>query len=125
MASYIVICLDVDAPFQSFPVLSPILHWIQPGLKSERTADGTTTLLAASGTPFIANYIGPSPPPGSAPHRYIFLLYEQPADFDGKKHAPAGGAPMGNWPRMRYNLEAFEKEAELGPVVAANYFCSN
>ena len=121
--SYIVIGLDIDAPFQSLPVLSPILHWIQPGLKPERTSDGTAS-LTASDTPFVVNYIGPAPPPGSGAHRYVFLLYEQPAGFDGKKHAPAGGAKMGNWPRMRYDLGAFEKEAKLGPVIAANYFWS-
>ena len=31
---------------------------------------------------------------------------------------------MGNFPRMRYDLGAFEKKANLGPVVAANYFYS-
>lgn len=87
--SYLVIALDLDAPFPSFGILGPILHWIQPGLKPERTADGRAT-LTASGTPFVANYIGPAPPPGSAAHRYIFLLYEQPAGFDGKNYAPAG-----------------------------------
>ena len=50
------------------------------------------------------------------------MLYEQPADFDVKKHAPAGGAKLANMPRMRYDLGAFEKEAKLGPVIAANYF---
>lgn len=119
--SYIVICLDVDAPFPSFSVLSPILHWIQPGLKPGPTADGGAA-LTASDTPFVANYIGPAPPPISSSHRYIFLLYEQPADFDVKKHAPAGGAKLANMPRMRYDLGAFEKEAKLGPVIAANYF---
>ena len=122
--SYLVICLDIDAPFQSLPVLSPLLHWIQPGLKPERTVDGNAK-LTASDTPFVANYFGPSPPPGSGAHRYVFLLYEQPAGFDGKKYAPAGGAKMGPWPRMRYDLGAFESGAKLGPVIAANYFSSN
>jgi phosphatidylethanolamine-binding protein len=119
-----VICLDIDAPFPSFGVLGPILHWIQPGLKPERAADGKS-ILTSSGTPFVANYIAPAPPPGSSSHRYVFLLYEQPAGFDGKKYAPAGGKNLGNWHRMRYDLGAFEKEAKLGPVLAANYFCSN
>lgn len=121
--TYMVIGLDIDAPFPSFGVLGPILHWIQPGLTPESGADGTS-VLTASGTPFVANYIGPAPPPGSASHRYVFLLYEQPVDFDGKKYAPADGKDLGNWNRMRYDLGAFEKEAKLGPVLAANYFHS-
>ena len=31
--TYIVIALDLDAPFPSWKGLGPILHWIQPGLK--------------------------------------------------------------------------------------------
>ena len=101
-------------------MLGPALHWIQPGFKPEA---GTTKL--SSTTPFVANYAGPGPPPGSGPHRYIFLLYEQPEGFDVSKYAPAGGKPLGLMGRMRYDLTKFEKEAKLGPVIAANYFYSN
>jgi hypothetical protein len=52
------------------------------------------------------------------------MLYEQPEDFDAKKYAPASGKKMGNWNRMRYDLGAFVKEINLGPVVACNYFNS-
>ena len=76
-------------------------------------------------TPFVADYAGPGPPPVSGPHRYVFLLYDQPADFDVSKYAPAGGKGLGIKGRVRYNLAAFEREAGLGPVVAANWFCSN
>lgn len=120
-----VIGLDIDAPFPSFGVLGPILHWIQPGLKPETAAGGSASMLTSSGTPFVSNYIGPAPPPGSSPHRYVFLLYEQPEGFDATKYAPAGGKNMGNLQRMRYDLGAFESQAKLGPVLAANYFCSN
>lgn len=27
--AFIGICLDLDAPFKSFPLLSPIFHWMQ------------------------------------------------------------------------------------------------
>lgn len=118
--TFLAIGLDIDAPFPSFGVLGPILHWIQPGFKPQ----AVTTKLT-SDTPFVANYIGPAPPPGSSPHRYIFLLYDQPADFDFGKYAPASGKKLGNMSRMRYNLSQFEQEAKLGPVIAANYFCSN
>ena len=76
-------------------------------------------------TPFVADYAGPGPPPVSGPHPYVFLLYDQPADFDVSKYAPAGGKGLGIKGRVRYNLAAFEREAGLGPVVAANWFCSN
>lgn len=78
-----------------------------------------------SSEPFVANYIGPAPPPGSAPHRYTFFLFEQPEDFDGTKYAPEGGKPLGNLKRMRYDLDSWQKEAKLGEPLAVNYFLSN
>ena len=109
--------------FQSHVVIFQLtLTRIQPELKPEPTADGISKLVTSS--PFVANYIGPAPPPPSASHRYVFLLYEQPEDFDAKKYAPTGGKKMGNWNRMRYDLGAFVKEIKLGPVVACNYFNS-
>lgn len=61
----------------------------------------------------------------SGPHRYVFLLYEQPNSFDTEKYAPANGALLPLTSRLRYNLKAFERAAKLGPFVAANYFVSN
>lgn len=109
-------------PYQWFNFLGPILHWMQPGLKS---GGAGSQALTVSDTPVIAHYLPPTPPPFSGPHRYVFLLYEQPADFDVKKYAPPAGEDFVPRNRMWYNLTTFEKEAKLGPVVAANYFCSN
>lgn len=53
------------------------------------------------------------------------MLYEQPEGFDYTKYAPPNGQKMGMWPRIRYDLKAFEKEAKLGPIVASNFFRSN
>lgn len=114
-----VVALDLDAPFPSFDLLGPILHWIQPGFKA-----GPNNVLTSS-EPFVANYIAPAPPPGSSPHRYTFFLFEQPEDFDGKKYAPAGGKPLGNLHRMRYDLDVWQKTAKLGEPLAVNYFLSN
>ncbi|EAW10279.1 YbhB/YbcL family Raf kinase inhibitor-like protein [Aspergillus clavatus NRRL 1] len=122
---YIVISTDIDAPFPSFGVLGPILHWIQPGYEPSNDITATGEAILKTSAPFVANYIGPAPPPGSSPHRYVFLLYEQPDGFDGKKFAPKNGNPLGNWQRMRFDLDAFTREAKLGPVLAANYFRSN
>ncbi|CAG8409264.1 unnamed protein product [Penicillium salamii] len=115
---YVVVSLDIDAPFPSFGVLGPILHWIQSDVKV------TESFALEFDAPFIANWIGPAPPPGSAPHRYIFFLYEQPDSFDLKDHAPADGKALSNWNRMRYDLDAWAEQAKLGPPVAFNYFSS-
>ncbi|KAI3232500.1 hypothetical protein DTO012A9_1093 [Penicillium roqueforti] len=90
-STYMIVSMDIDAPFPGFGVLGPILHWIQSDVKA--TSEGVLEYEA----PFVANYIGPAPPPMSSPHRYTFFLYEQPADFDLTAHAPAGGKKLGNY----------------------------
>ncbi|ODM19736.1 hypothetical protein SI65_04722 [Aspergillus cristatus] len=124
--TYLLVSIDLDGPFPSFSILSPILHWIQPSLHPTPSNDGTITTLKAN-VPFIANWIGPEPPPGSGPHRYVFLLYEQPEGFEGAagKYRPEGGKEMGIWGRVRFDLDGFEREVGLGKAVAANYFFSN
>ncbi|KAI0126699.1 phosphatidylethanolamine-binding protein [Xylariales sp. AK1849] len=118
-STYLIVALDLDAPFPSFGVLGPILHWIQPGVTA-----AASKVLTSSG-PFVANYIGPAPPPGSSPHRYTFFLYEQPEGFDGSKWAPPKGQTLPNTKRMWYNLDAWEKTAHLGKPLAVGYFKSN
>lgn len=73
----------------------------------------------------MANYISPSPPPGSGPHRYTFFLYEQPDDFDAKKYAPPQGREMGVYDRVRFDFDTWSREVGLGDLVAGNYFWSN
>ena len=116
--------LDLDAPYPSFQQLGPILHWLQSDLKAGNPPEATPLETAE---PFIADYIGPAPPPGSAPHRYVFFLYEQPEKFDGlvQKYAPKGGQKLGKWSRMWASLDDWEQKLGLGEVIAANYFKSN
>jgi len=119
-ARYIVVCLDFDAPFPRLPMLSPILHWIQSDFQISGSSNTLTTTL-----PFISNYVGPAPPSGSSPHRYVFFLYEQPTEFNYKDYAPPAGQEMGLWERVRWNLAAWERKAKVENPVAMGYFTSN
>lgn len=124
---FIVCCLDLDAPIPSFPFLSPIAHCIQsdlvPSSQPITADDGTKYELKVEGDVKPINaYAGPGPPPISAPHRYVFLLYEQPADFE--KSNLGYPEKWGIKDRMKWNQSEFEKKAGLGKVVAGNYFVS-
>lgn len=136
-AKYLVISLDLDAPFQYFAVLGPILHWIQPGLTAgteadaelqhelrQRQEEGQATRLETV-EPFIANYIGPAPPPLSGPHRYAFFLYAQPEGLNVKKFAPTAGAEYPLLSRMFTSLDHWVNQLGLGELLAFNYFTSN
>lgn len=120
--------LDLDAPFPSFPNLGPILHWIQSGL-TPSSSSSSGGLLASSDHPFIADYIGPAPPPLSAPHRYVFFLYEAPEQLTAeaaKKWAPEGGKKLATAKRLWANLDDWEQKLGVGgKLVAVNYYTSN
>jgi phosphatidylethanolamine-binding protein len=63
---YLVVCIDLNAPFPSFPVLGPILHWIQTDLVAEGPPDpeGFVELKAEGDVGPVVKYAGPGPPPG-------------------------------------------------------------
>lgn len=63
------------------------------------------------------------PPPGAAPHRYLFLLYSQepgsriPRDLLGKE--------IGLMQRVRFDVDGMVEKLGLGELVAVNYFVAN
>lgn len=123
---YIAMCLDLDAPFLSFSVLGPIAHWIQSDLVAGAEDDGFTKLDAEARP--ILPYVGPGPPPPSAPHRYVFMLWEQPASVpsvDKVCEALSLPAEPGLTARIRWDQPSFEQKMGLGEALAVNYFVAN
>jgi phosphatidylethanolamine-binding protein len=126
---YILVAIDLDAPFVALPVLGPICHLIQTDLvaSGEADADGYVKLDAGSVAP-LAAYVAPRPPPLSGPHRYVFLLWEQPADKDAEKiRSEAGLAKEVSMPgRMWWDEAKFEEKVGLPTEsLAGNYFVAN
>ncbi|KAF7910641.1 uncharacterized protein EAF01_002151 [Botrytis porri] len=72
------------------PLTDTILHYIQPNYTLIPRG------LLTTSSPFIANYIGPAPPPGSAPHQYTFFLCTQ------------WRKTLRNWHRMRFGENGAE-----------------
>jgi len=124
--TYLLLNVDLDAPFKSLPFLGPILHWLEPSLtlSSSPQEEGFATLTKDEGSKLSSVFWAPpGPPPGAAPHRYVFLLYEQPDGFDPAKLGFGEG--IGRRARMRFDLNGFEEKAGLGKAVAGNWFESN
>jgi len=65
----------------------------------------------------ITQYGGPLPPDGSGPHRYVFLLYDQPSTF-----APQGDLAQPGQPIAPFNVNEYAQGSGLGAVVAASYY---
>ncbi|KDQ59411.1 hypothetical protein JAAARDRAFT_126989 [Jaapia argillacea MUCL 33604] len=86
-------------------------HW----LVNDVTLSGSNPLnvTTTNGTA-ITDYAGPAPASGSGPHRYVIMLWNQPATFK----SPAGtttGVGL-------FNLTDYVSASGLGPLAAANYF---
>ncbi|KAI0016548.1 putative protease inhibitor [Xylariomycetidae sp. FL0641] len=130
---YLVVGLDLDAPFPSFGVLGPVLHWIQPSLRADASTPPTGTYRLAHGADAraVADWAGPSPPPGSGAHRYVFVLYAQPRGFDVDAAVALGGGKkkqkqkLGTAQRVRWDLDAWGRRVGLGAPVAVNWFRCN
>ncbi|KAJ7470505.1 phosphatidylethanolamine-binding protein [Mycena latifolia] len=86
-------------------------HWLENGVT---VSSGTVSNASAT---TITAYAGPGPAPGSGPHRYVVLLYEQPSTFT----APANLSTLVDGVH-KFDLTAYVKESGLGNLVAANYF---
>ncbi|KAI1739223.1 PEBP-like protein [Xylaria scruposa] len=120
---YVVSCLDLDAPFPSFNFMSPILHGLHTDLVAG-AADGDGFAPLEGSVEWTVPYVGPGPPKPSSPHRYIFMVFEQPEGLGAAeiKSRLGFGEEVGIWPRIRWEEEAFEKKLGLGKVLAATYY---
>ncbi|KAK4210482.1 phosphatidylethanolamine-binding protein [Rhypophila decipiens] len=140
---YMVVALDLDAPFPSVPLMAPLLHGVQADLvlSTDEIDEGeeyipleVASLDSAEGygecVNHVVDYIGPSPPPTSSPHRYMFMLWEQPRGLTRARIAEevklgngyGHGDHMGIKGRARWDQEGFEKRLGLERVVGGNYF---
>ncbi|KAK0549376.1 hypothetical protein OC845_003178 [Tilletia horrida] len=78
------------------------------------SSDGTLKNTSA----FVENYMGPAPPAGSGPHRYMTLIVAQPSGFSAPANLSQPNTPLiTNW-----TLSQYLSQANLGPIVAASYF---
>jgi len=112
---YSLVCVDPDAPSPEHPRFRHWLHWLViniPGNGGEHvdTHQGNT----------LAPYIGPSPPAGTGPHRYCFVVYEQGGSID-----PASvteNRVEKTEQRKGFSLEEFIKKLPEPKLHAANFF---
>ncbi|KAH8597418.1 phosphatidylethanolamine-binding protein [Bisporella sp. PMI_857] len=84
-ASYTLILTDPDAPTPDDPKFAFWRHWVLAGLQP--LSDGLTV---AQTKPVLTEYLGPGPKDDSKPHRYLFLLFREPAGLDLAKEDLGG-----------------------------------
>ncbi|XP_064459467.1 protein D3-like [Ornithodoros turicata] len=104
---YTLVMVDPDAPSRQNPKMRHWLHWLVVNIPS--------SCDLRAGTP-VTEYAGPTPPRGSGPHRYVFLVFAQ-----GRRriNEDSVDVPEG---RGKFNLREFLVNLELGQAYAANFF---
>ncbi|XP_058812159.1 protein D3-like [Topomyia yanbarensis] len=108
-ALYTLIMTDPDAPSRAKPKMREWKHWLITNIPGSDVASGET----------IAEYISSAPPEDSGSHRYIFLVYKQPAgkiQFDEPKQSNR------NPNRGKFQAAEFARKYNLGTPVAGNYY---
>ncbi|KAN0101021.1 Phosphatidylethanolamine-binding protein PEBP [Tylopilus felleus] len=117
---YTLVMTDPDAPSRSNPKMGQWRHWLVTGLKAPAlTALDTGDLGARVTRPAATPYYPPAPPLGTGPHRYVFLLYQEPSlDFAIPTHADEyKSAPKD---RAKWDVASFAEKYGL-KLVAVNY----
>ncbi|KAL1938723.1 hypothetical protein VTO73DRAFT_11326 [Trametes versicolor] len=122
-ASYTLAMLDPDAPSRDEPIYRTFRHWLITGLKSPPvTSNAADALNALKSHPATTPYRPPGPRPNSGLHRYIFLLFQEPASaepFVVPQGQPEYGAALEE--RRSWNPVTFASKYGL-KLVGANYF---
>ncbi|KAF1954270.1 PEBP-like protein [Byssothecium circinans] len=118
-ATYVFVMVDLDVPGQGTNTTRrTLLHAMNTGLKAsaQKMAGGAALLTSTEKGP--AAYIGPGPPAtDSIPHRYVEMLFEQPAELAVKATDFADTSA-----RLNFDINAFAQENKLGTPLAANFF---
>ncbi|KAF5358966.1 hypothetical protein D9758_004785 [Tetrapyrgos nigripes] len=110
---YVLSIVDPDAPTPQNTSISQFRHMLGGGF----VIDNATGMLT-NNTPALSDFVPPTPPQGSDPHRYVMLAYLQPPNFDGM----ASQFVNASTDRQNFNITAFAMQTNLSEPLAANFF---
>ncbi|KAF9926727.1 hypothetical protein FBU30_003759 [Linnemannia zychae] len=110
---YTLVMTDPDAPSRKEPSMREYRHWVVANISG--TSDFQPANVAQSTV--VTPYMGPAPPKGSGPHRYILLLYKQTPSTN----ISALTTPLSASHRQGFKAKQFASQVHL-ELVGANYF---
>jgi len=94
-------------------------HFLANGIHggSAASSDNSTFVVAPDSGNTVTFYSGPGPAPGQGPHRYAWLLFQQPSTFAAPANLSASGTAPGHWV-----LSEYVSSSGLGTLVGASFF---
>ncbi|OAL04435.1 PEBP-like protein [Phaeosphaeriaceae sp. SRC1lsM3a] len=117
--TYMFVMLDLDVPPQQGSTNRRVLlHAMNTGFKAtQQKLSGAGTLLAST-QKGPAMYLPPGPPAtDTVAHRYVQLLFKEPAALNVKASDFANSTG-----RFNFDIDTFMTEHKLGAPVAGNFF---
>ncbi|KAH8114695.1 PEBP-like protein [Phellopilus nigrolimitatus] len=112
--SFVVAMVDLDPPIPQAPTEAEIRHFLGGNFALERPNAGGLSLLANS-TPALSEFLQPTPPAGSDPHRYVFLLFEQSPGFNTQTEVNATTSVE------NFNISQFALDVGLGNPLGGSF----
>ncbi|KAH9941046.1 phosphatidylethanolamine-binding protein [Amylocystis lapponica] len=110
---FVVMMMDLDAPFPDFSVVSPYRHFLGGDFFPASTSYCDCIALVNSTAP-VSNWVSPDPQ-GKNPHRYVFLLYVQSARFNNQTIVTPA-TPINN-----FDVSSFAQAVGLGNPIGGTY----
>ncbi|KAJ3567086.1 hypothetical protein NP233_g6597 [Leucocoprinus birnbaumii] len=106
---FVVAAVDPDAPTPQAPTSAQIRHFLGGNFTPGRSG------LLSNSTPALSEFRQPTPPAGSDAHRYIFLVFEQPAGFNQQTVVTP------TTPVQLFNISSFADAVGLGNPIAGTF----
>ncbi|KAG2470677.1 PEBP1 protein, partial [Polypterus senegalus] len=106
---YTLALTDPDAPSRKDPKFREWHHFLVVNMKGSDINSGKV----------LSDYVGSGPPKGTGLHRYVWLIYEQPAELSCDE--PVLSNRSGDH-RGKFKIAQFRKKYGLGRPVAGNCY---
>ncbi|GAA5883114.1 hypothetical protein JCM3774_002860 [Rhodotorula dairenensis] len=90
-------------------------HFLANGLTGEAGSESNLTFVPEGGNT-ITNFAAPGPIAGTGPHRYAWLMFVQPSDFQAPQNLSTEGTEPGHW-----YVQSYAQSTGL-ELVAASFF---
>uniref|UniRef100_A0AAG5CQW4 Phosphatidylethanolamine-binding protein n=1 Tax=Anopheles atroparvus TaxID=41427 RepID=A0AAG5CQW4_ANOAO len=105
---YTLVMADPDAPSRSNPEMRSWKHWLVGNIPGKEVDQGEV----------LADYVGSGPPQGTGLHRYVFLVYKQPAKVTFNETVLSSRNPN----RGKWSVTKFASAYALGTPIAGNFY---
>ncbi|KAF8199075.1 PEBP-like protein [Pholiota molesta] len=109
---FVVATVDLDAPTPQAPTSAQIRHFLGGNFFLESSRSPT---LLSNNTPAISEFRQPTPPAGSDPHRYTFLLFDQSRGFNKQTLVNATTSIS------MFNISSFAAAVGLGQPIGGTF----